>query len=550
MRMRIDAAEQLALAGAIDESELFAAYRSGVPAASGGVWDRAAAVQALDAALDAGTGDDDVGPALVAADAALAARGLRVPLARSYGARLAPLDAAALPPAARPVLFELLLLAGAVPAATRIADLAADSRQTALLAIADPGAKPPSTAPDDLTAAALAGLSAIEPADDREAELASTVAAGRQGQAILAALDLVQGGAEVSPPALRAALLTLRLAGQSASARTLALQTLLTERRLMAEAGRWLERFLEAIQAERDASRNTILSYARDINDFSAFLKGATQDFTTAGRTEIEAYLVDQADRGMAQATRARRLSAIRQLYRFAFLEGWREDDPAALIRGPKRSRTLPESLSEAEVDKLLAAAESLGRTAAERARDTCLMQILYATGLRVSELVSLPVAAARGDPRMILVRGKGGRERMVPLSPPARTALAAWLAHLDAPPDGRAGPAQPRSAYLFPARGRRGHMTRERFFLLVKDFALRAGLDPSRVSPHTLRHAFATHLLAHGADLRVIQTLLGHASIATTEIYTHVLEARLRELVLEKHPLADGPAPLEADAP
>ena len=250
----------------------------------------------------------------------------------------------------------------------------------------------------------------------------------------------------------------------------------------------------------------------------------------------------------MAQATRARRLSAIRQLYRFAFLEGWREDDPAALIKGPKRQRSLPGSLSEAEVDRLLAAAETLGRTEAERLRDTCLMQLLYATGLRVSELVSLPVAAVRGDPRMILVRGKGGRERMVPLSPPARAALAAWLAHLDAQRRGADGPARPRSPHLFPARGRRGHMTRERFFLLVKDLARLAGLDPARVSPHTLRHAFATHLLAHGADLRVIQTLLGHASIATTEIYTHVLEARLRELVLEKHPLAEAGAALEAD--
>ena len=166
-------------------------------------------------------------------------------------------------------------------------------------------------------------------------------------------------------------------------------------------------------------------------------------------------------------------------------------------------------------------------------------MQLLYATGLRVSELVSLPVAAVRGDPRMILVRGKGGRERMVPLSPPARAALAAWLAHLDAGAARRRR--RPRSPFLFPARGRRGHMTRERFFLLVKDLARIAGLDAAAISPHTLRHAFATHLLAHGADLRVIQTLLGHASIATTEIYTHVLEARLRELVLEKHPLADA---------
>ena len=309
----------------------------------------------------------------------------------------------------------------------------------------------------------------------------------------------------------------------------------------------WLERFLEAIQAERDAARNTLLSYARDLQDFAAFLAARGSGYAEAGRAEIEAYLVDQDARGMAQATRARRLSAIRQFYRFAFLEGWREDDPAALIKGPKRHRTLPASLSEGDVDRLLEAAGQIGRTEAERLRDVCLMQLLYATGLRVSELVSLPIAAARGDPRMILVRGKGGRERMVPLSPPAREALAAWLAHLDRANE---GPLRPRSPHLFPARGRRGHMTRERFFLLVKDLARHAGLDPAKISPHTLRHAFATHLLAHGADLRVIQTLLGHASIATTEIYTHVLEARLRELVLERHPLAEHAAPLEADAP
>jgi integrase/recombinase XerD len=311
-----------------------------------------------------------------------------------------------------------------------------------------------------------------------------------------------------------------------------------------------LERFLEAIQAERDASRNTLLSYARDLKDFSAFLKARGLDFAAAGRGDIEAYLVDQADRGMALATRARRLSAIRQLYRFAFLEGWRTDDPGALIKGPKRQRSLPGSLSEGEVDRLLAAAATLGRAEAERLRDTCLMQLLYATGLRVTELVSLPVAAARGDPRMILVRGKGGRERMVPLSPPARDALAAWLTLRDRDEALAVKAGRPRSAFLFPSRGRQGHLTRERFFARVKDLARAAGLDAGAVSPHTLRHAFATHLLAHGADLRVIQTLLGHASIATTEIYTHVLEARLRELVLEKHPLADVPAALAAEAP
>lgn len=311
----------------------------------------------------------------------------------------------------------------------------------------------------------------------------------------------------------------------------------------------WLPQFLEAIQAERDAARNTLLSYGRDLTDFAAFLAAHNSDFARAGRPEIEAYLLDQQDRGFAQTTRARRLSAIRQFYRFAFLEGWRSDDPAALIKGPKRHRSLPGSLSEPETDRLLAAAETFGRTPGERQRDTCLMQLLYATGLRVSELVSLPAASVRGDPRMILVRGKGGRERLVPLSPPARDALAAWLATRDAAEEEAARAGRPRSPALFPARGRKGHLSRERFFLRIKDLARHAGLDAAAISPHTLRHAFATHLLANGADLRVIQTLLGHASIATTEIYTHVLDARLRELVLEKHPLAE-PAPSLDGAP
>jgi integrase/recombinase XerD len=303
---------------------------------------------------------------------------------------------------------------------------------------------------------------------------------------------------------------------------------------------RWLGQFLEAIRAERDAAANTLAAYARDLEDFAAFLAGRGQDFGAAGRADVEAYLVDLQDRGMAEATRARRLSAIRQFYRFAYLEGWREDDPGALLKGPRKARRLPDTLTEADVDKLLAAAETYGRTPLERLRTTCLMQLLYATGLRVSELVGLPVAAVRGDPRMILIRGKGGRERMVPLSPPARVALAAWLAERDAAEDVAAREGAARSPYLFPARGRLGHLSRERFFLAVKDLARAAGLPAASVSPHTLRHAFATHLLANGADLRVIQTLLGHASIATTEIYTHVLDARLKALVLEKHPLAE----------
>lgn len=311
----------------------------------------------------------------------------------------------------------------------------------------------------------------------------------------------------------------------------------------------WLPRFLEAIQAERDAARNTVLSYARDVEDFTEFLTGNGLDLTTAVRDDIEAYVVDLEARGMARATRARRLSALRQLYRFAYLEGWREDDPAAPIKGPKRARALPRQLDEAAIDRLLEAAETHARDETQRRRDTCLLQLLYATGLRVSELVSLPVAAARGDPRMILVRGKGGKERMVPLSPPAREAITAWLALRDAAEErgglaggGSARLRRPPSPFLFPARGKLGHLGRETFFLRLKALARLAGLDPSEVSPHALRHSFATHLLANGADLRVIQTLLGHASIATTEIYTHVLDTHMRELVMEHHPLAEKP--------
>ena len=305
-------------------------------------------------------------------------------------------------------------------------------------------------------------------------------------------------------------------------------------------AATWLAQFLEAIRAERDAAANTLFAYARDLEDFAAFLAGRGAGYAEASRADIEAYLVSLADRGMSTATRARRLSAIRQFYRFAFLEGWRADDPGALLKGPKKPRRLPGSLSEADVDKLLAAAETHGRSPEERLRTVCLMQILYATGLRVSELVALPASAVRGDPRMVLVRGKGGRERMAPLSAPARAALAAWLAARDAAEDAAAAAGKPRSAFLFPARGRLGHLSRESFVLTVKALAAGAGLSAAAISPHTLRHAFATHLLAHGADLRVIQTLLGHASIATTEIYTHVLDARLKALVLERHPLAE----------
>jgi len=216
-----------------------------------------------------------------------------------------------------------------------------------------------------------------------------------------------------------------------------------------------------------------------------------------------------------------------------------RTDNPAIQITGPGQDKRLPKVLSEDEVDRLLDAARNSGRNMQDQLRNTCLMELLYATGMRVSELVSLPISATRGDPRLLLIMGKGGKERLVPLSPPARQALSAWLIERDKIDAAAQEKKQPPSRFLFPSRGASGYLTRHRFYLMIKEFSVAAGVDPSKVTPHTLRHAFATHLLANGADLRSIQTMLGHADVATTEIYTHVLEARLTELVLENHPLA-----------
>ncbi|GLO78277.1 site-specific tyrosine recombinase XerD [Sulfitobacter pontiacus] len=301
----------------------------------------------------------------------------------------------------------------------------------------------------------------------------------------------------------------------------------------------WISTFLEAQAAELGAATNTQLAYGRDLKDFDSFLARRALDFVTVGRKDIEAYLVWCDAQGLAKSTRARRLSAIKQLYRFAFEEGWRPDNPAIQIAGPGQDKRLPKVLSEDEVDQLLDAARHSGRNTSDQLRNTCLMELLYATGMRVSELVSLRVSAARGDPRLLLIMGKGGKERLVPLSDPAREALAAWLVQRDKTDEAAQAKGKPASIYLFPSRGSAGYLTRHRFYLLIKEFALTAGVDPSKVTPHTLRHAFATHLLANGADLRAIQTMLGHADVATTEIYTHVLEARLSELVLENHPLA-----------
>lgn len=301
----------------------------------------------------------------------------------------------------------------------------------------------------------------------------------------------------------------------------------------------WISAFLEAQAAEFGAAQNTLLAYGRDLESFVGWLGDNGLDAETAKRTDVEAYLIDCDTQGMAPATRARRLSAIKQLYRFAFEEGLRGDNPAIEIKGPGRSKRLPKTLTHAEVDQLLDAASGHGRKEQDRLRNGCLMQLLYATGMRVSELVSLPVMAARGDPRMLLVQGKGGKERMVPLSPPARAAMAKWLAAWDRADELARRSGKPPSRFLFPSRGKAGHLSRHGFFLLIKQFAAEAGVSPAKVTPHTLRHAFATHLLAGGADLRSIQVMLGHADLATTEIYTHVLDERLKDLVLEHHPLA-----------
>lgn len=301
----------------------------------------------------------------------------------------------------------------------------------------------------------------------------------------------------------------------------------------------WVEPFLEALGAERGAAQNTLMAYRRDLEHFLQWLRQSGTGLESAARPEIETYLVALEAEGLAPATRSRRLSAIRQFYHFALSEGWRDDDPAKRISGPRPARKLPGTLSMAEVDHLLDTARLRPVGAAGRVQLHCLMELLYATGLRVTELVSLPAASVRGNPRMLMVTGKGGRDRMVPLSDPAREALAVWLVIRDVAEAERRRTGGRPSPWLFPSRGKLGHLTRIGFYHAVKTLAVAAGLDPSRISPHTLRHAFATHLLANGADLRAIQQLLGHADVSTTEIYTHVLEERLKALVLEHHPLA-----------
>ena len=301
-----------------------------------------------------------------------------------------------------------------------------------------------------------------------------------------------------------------------------------------------IELFLDMIAAERGASANTLDAYRRDLADFSADLSHAGETIPAADSDALRAHLGRLDKRGLAAASVARRLSAIRQLYRFLYSEGHRSDDPAAVIEGPKRGRSLPKVLSVKQVDDLLAQAREGMKAEAKSerlraARLNCLLEVLYATGLRVSELVSLPEAAARRDQRMLVIRGKGGRERLVPLNDQAKRTMTDYLAlRTEAKLD--------KSKWLFPSFGESGHLSRQHFARELKAVAATAGLRAEQVSPHVLRHAFASHLLHNGADLRVGQTLLGHADISTTQIYTHVLEERLKSLVRDLHPLAEKP--------
>jgi len=302
---------------------------------------------------------------------------------------------------------------------------------------------------------------------------------------------------------------------------------------------RWISLFLDAQAAEFGASQNTLLAYGRDLLDASSWLKQNQLSFETALKEDIENYLMSCAEQGLAKSTRARRLSALKQIYLFAFQEGWIDSNPAIEIRGPGRDKKLPSTLTPGEVDRLLKAAQETGRTDEEKLRSGCLMELLYATGMRVTELVTLPLSSAKGNPDMLLVVGKGGKERMVPLSSTSKSLLRSWVLEREKQETANKTAGKSASPYLFPSRGKTGHLTRHAFYLKIKEIAVRAGVMPSRVTPHVLRHAFATHLLQNGADLRVIQTLLGHADVSTTEIYTHVLEERLKTLVLENHPLS-----------
>jgi len=302
-----------------------------------------------------------------------------------------------------------------------------------------------------------------------------------------------------------------------------------------------VELFLDMLAAERGASANTLAAYGRDLAALAAHLNARGQSLTGASTDDLRGFLKVLAADGFKASSVARRLSAIRQLYRFLYAENRRGDDPAAVLEGPKRARSLPKVLSIAEVDGLLTKARAAMSDESQpmpqrlrAARLLALLEVVYATGLRVSELVALPAASARRDQQMLVVRGKGGKERLVPLNDAAKRAMADYLKLRAAVPHAA------QTKWLFPSFGAGGHITRQHFARELKALGQACGIAAERVSPHVLRHAFASHLLHNGADLRVVQTLLGHADISTTQIYTHVLEERLKSLVRDLHPLTD----------
>jgi integrase/recombinase XerD len=303
-----------------------------------------------------------------------------------------------------------------------------------------------------------------------------------------------------------------------------------------------IQAFLAMLAAERGATPHTLAAYRRDLEDYQRFLSSRSATLSAATTEQIRDYLLDLQHRGFRPASSARRLSAIRQFHKFLYAEGQRNDDPGTILEGPRRARSVPRTLSVAEVDRLLAIArEGLidrSRPAPERLRATrtfCLIEVLYATGLRVSELVALPRAAATHREALLMIRGKGGRERLVPLSDPARAAISAYRTLLET-----IQPAHSTGPFLFPADSESGHLTRQAFARDLKAAAAAAGLATKTISPHVLRHAFASHLLQNGADLRVVQELLGHADVSTTQIYTHLLDERTKAMVRDLHPLAD----------
>jgi integrase/recombinase XerD len=303
------------------------------------------------------------------------------------------------------------------------------------------------------------------------------------------------------------------------------------------EGARLIDQFLEMMSAERGASRNTLEAYRRDLNEYLSFLNGAGLSVRTASTQTVRAFLSDLASRELAKTSAARKLSAVKQFHRFLLAEGLTKDNPTSIVEGPKLGRPLPKIMSIEEVDRLIAAARAaIGEGSGERkfraARLYCLIEVLYATGMRVSEILSLKSAAAKSKEQFLLIKGKGGRERLVPLNEAAREALKSFLSlREDASEENDEG-------YLFSSYGGVGHLTRQRLGQELKALAAAAGLSPSKVSPHVLRHAFASHLLAGGADLRAVQQMLGHADISTTQIYTHVLSERLRKIVETHHPL------------